>query len=194
MDHDWPVTTPDVQPTGRTNARLRQTVVDMVRSMAVVLAVVFVIVLLAWRPEPDAVRVVDPSPTVSLAAREAQFPIVAPTGLADGWRPTSVRWESTEESESERILHIGYVTPGDEYAQFSLAPVTTEAFLDEQTADGVPTGSQAIGDTTWERRETDERRSLVLVDGEVATVVSGSADWSELILLAESLEPVPSES
>lgn len=194
MDHDWHVTTPDVQPTGRTNARLRQTVVDMVRSMAVVLVVVFVIVLLAWRPEPEAVKVVDPSPTVVLAAREAQFPVVAPSGLADGWRPTSVRWEPTEESESERILHIGYVTPADEYAQVSVAPVATPAFLDEQTADGVPTGTQAIGDATWERRETDERRSLVLVDGSDATVVSGSADWSELIALAQSLAPVPSDS
>jgi hypothetical protein len=194
MDHDWPVATPDVQPTGRTNARLRQTVVDMLRSMAVVLAVVFVIVLLAWRPEPEAVKVVDPSPTVALAAREAQFPVVAPVALADGWRPTSARWEATEESGAERILHIGYVTPGDEYAQLSVAPVTTEPFLDEQTADGVPTGTQAIGDATWERRESDQRRSLVLVDGSAATVVSGSADWDELIALAGALEPVASAS
>ena len=194
MDHDWRVTTPDVQPTGRPNARLRQTVVDMVRSMAVVLVVVFVIVLLAWRPEPEAVKVVDTAPTVALAAREAQFPIVAPTGLAEDWRATSVRWEATEESQSERALHIGYVTPSDEYAQFSVAPVVAEGFLDEQTADGEPTGTQAVGETTWERRESDGRRSLVLVSGSVATVVSGSAEWAELISLAQSLEPVPVES
>ena len=30
----------------------------------------------------------------------------------------------------------------------------------------------------------------MLVDGSTATVVSGSADWAELIVLAESLEPV----
>ena len=63
-------------------------------------------------------------------------------------------------------------------------------FLDEQTADGTPTGTQAVGDATWQRWETDERRSLVLVDGSTATVVSGRADWAELIVLAESLEPV----
>lgn len=190
MAHDCPVTTPDVQPTGRPNARLRQTAVDMVRSMAVVLVVVFAIVLLAWRPEPEAVKVVETAPTVALAARDAQFPIVAPSGLAEGWRPTSVRWEPTEESESESILHIGYVTPADQYAQVSVAPVVAESYLDEQTADGAPTGTQAVGDATWERWESPKRRSLVLVDGSVATIVSGSAEWAELITLAESLETV----
>ncbi len=190
MEHDWRVTSPDVQPTGRPNARLRQTAWDMVRSMAVVLVVVFVIVLLAWRPEPEAVKVVETGPTIALAAREAQFPVVAPSDLSDGWRATSVRWEPTEESRSERVLHIGYVTPADEYAQVSVAPVADEDYLDEQTSAGSPTGTQAVGDATWQRWETDERRSLVLVDGSTATVVSGSADWAELIVLAESLEPV----
>lgn len=192
MAHDCPVTTPDVQPTGRPNARLRQTAVDMVRSMAVVLVVVFAIVLLAWRPEPEAVKVVETSSTVELAARDAQFPIVAPAGLVQGWRATSVRWEPTEESESEPVLHIGYVTPGDQYAQVSVAPVIAESFLDEQTANGAPTGTQAVGDATWERWESTKRRSLVLIEGSVATVVSGGAEWSELIALAESLEPVES--
>lgn len=189
MDHDCPVTTPDVQPTGRSNARLRQTAWDMVRSMAVVLVVVFAIVLLAWRPEPEAVKVVQAAPTIELAAREAEFPIVAPAGLSEGWRATSARWEPTEESQSERVLHIGYVTPADEYAQVSVAPVVTSAYLDEQTIDGAPTGTQTVGDVTWQRWETSQRRSLVLIDGTVATVVSGSADWAELTALAESLEP-----
>jgi hypothetical protein len=194
MAHDCPVTTPDVQPTGRPNARLRQTAVDMVRSMAVVLVVVFAIVLLAWRPEPEAVKVVETAPAVALAARDAQFPIVAPAGLAPGWRATSVRWEPTEESESEPVLHIGYVTPADQYAQVSVAPVVAESYLDEQTADGAPTGTQAVGDATWERWESTKRRSLVLIDGSVATIVSGGAEWAELITLAESLETVESES
>ena len=190
MDEDG-VVTPDVQPTGRPNARLRQTLVDMVRSMAVVLVVVFAIVLLAWRPQPEAIKVVDPAPVVALAASTAEFERVAPTGLPVDWRPTSARWESTDQSSSERVLHIGYVTSSDQYAQVSVAPVTSEPFLDEQTGGGSPTGSQAVGDATWERRETDERRSLVLVSDSVSTVVSGSAGWAELVALADALEPVP---
>ena len=61
----------DVRPTGRSTGRMRQTVGDMIRSMAVVLAVVFVIVLLAWRPLPEAVKVVDTAPAIAEATAAA---------------------------------------------------------------------------------------------------------------------------
>ena len=182
---------PDVQPTGRPNARLRQTVGDMIRSMALVLAVVFVIVLLAWRPEPEAVKVVDPGPAVMLAAVEAEFPVAAPEGLADGWRPTSARWEPTTESDGEPVLHIGYVTPADQYAQVSQSQARSAGYLAEQTARGEAAGSEQVAGTTWERLESSDRRSLVRVDGDVLTIVSGTADWAELAALAASLEAVP---
>ena len=190
MDHDWPVTAPDVQPTGRRNARMRQTVGDMVRSMAVVLALVFVIVLLAWRPDPEAVTVVETAPVVTAAARMAEFDVTAPASLPADWRPTSARWEPTADSGGASVLHLGYVTPSGEYAQFSESTATGEPYLDEQTAGGVPAGSQLVGDVAWERRETDDRRSLVRVDAGTVTVVSGSADWDELIALAGSVQPV----
>jgi len=181
----------DVQPTGRPNARMRQTIGDMIRSMAVVMAVVVVIVLLAWRPEPEAVKVVDPTSAVMLASVEAEFPVVSPTGLADGWRPTSARWEPTERSDSEPVLHIGYVTPSDQYAQVTQSTVRTEAYLAEQTDNGSPTGTQTIDDRVWQRWEGSDRNSLVVVDPEVVTIVSGSAPWEELAGLASSLEAVP---
>ena len=207
MAHDGPVTepdspqgvrpdvqpedAPDVQPTGRPNARLRQTVGDMIRSLAVVLAVVFVIVLLAWRPEPEAVKVVDVAPVVALAAAGAEFPVAAPTGLGDGWRPTSARWEPTERSEGEPVLHVGYVTPGDEYAQVTQSTARSEPYFAEQADSGSPTGTQDIGGTVWQRWEGPDRNSLVLVEDPAVTIVSGTASWDELTELAASLEPVP---
>ena len=190
MDHDWPVTTPDVQPTGRRNARMRQTVGDMIRSMAVVLALVLVIVLLAWRPDPEAIKVVETAPVVALAARTAEFTVQAPASLPAEWQATSARWESTVESDGANVLHLGYVTPRGEYAQFSESTASGPRYLDEQTASGTPAGEQVVGDVTWERRETDERRSLVLSDVGTVTVVSGSAGWDELIALAGSIQPV----
>ena len=181
--------TPEVAPTGRPNARLRQTVWDMVRSMALVLGVVAVVVVLAWRPEPDPVKVVDPAPIVTVAVMQADFPVLLPQGLPEGWRPTSARWEPTEKSDGQPVLHIGYVTPSDEYAQVSQSTVDDLAYLGEQTADGVQTGSQAIGDVAWERWETDKRRSLVLRSDGRVLIVSGTGSWEELIALAQSLEP-----
>lgn len=191
MDHDCHVTAPDVQPTGRPNARMRQTVGDMARSMAVVLAVVVVIMLLAWRPDPEPLKLVDSAPVIALAAAQAQFTVRAPTGLPDGWRATSARWEKTAQSSDEPVLHLGYVTPSDQYAQVSQSTARSAAYLDEQTAGGVPSGTMSIGGGEWEKLATHARRSLVQADGKALTVVSGSAEWDELVALAASLEPAP---
>jgi hypothetical protein len=194
MDHDWAVTPPDVQPTGRRNARMRQTVGDMIRSMAVVLAAVVVIMLFAWRPNPEPITVVETAPVIVLAGQQAEFGLSAPGNLPAEWRPTSARWESTQESGGARVLHIGYVTPSGAYAQFSRSTASTASYLDEQTASGVPSGEAVIGPSTWERRETTDRRSLVLTNGDVVTVVSGTAPWDELEALAGTLVPVTTAS
>lgn len=186
-----PEVAPDTapQPTGRRNAHLRKSVGDMVRSMAVVLALVFVIVLLAWRPLPEEVKTIDPGPAIGMAVAQADFPIVAPASLADEWRPTSARWESTTESGDSLVLHIGYVSPSDEYAQMSVSRSSTERYLREQTSGGAPTGTRDIGGVVWQEWESDDRRSLVLTDGDVTTLVSGTGDWAEIETLAAALQP-----
>lgn len=178
------------RPTGRANAHLRKTVGDMIRSMAVVLVVVFAIVLLAWRPTQERVTVIDPGPAIALAVADADFAIVAPAGLAEGWRPTSARWEPTPTSAGVPVLHVGFVTPTDEYGQVSQGRAVSEQYLDEQTSGGAPTGTREVAGRTWQVWEASDRRSLVLVDGEVATIVSGTGEWAEIEALALSLAPV----
>lgn len=178
------------QPTGRRNAHLRKTVGDMVRSMALVLAVVFVIVLLAWRPLPEEVRVIDPGPAVAMAATQADYPIVAPAGLSDEWRPTSARWEATAQSGDSPVLHLGFVSPSDEYAQVTVSGTASERFLTEQTSGGAPVGTREIDGVVWQEWQSEDRRSLVLIDEGVTTIVSGTADWAEIEELQGSLKPV----
>ncbi len=169
---------------------MRQTVGDMIRSMAVVLGLVLVVVLLAWRPSPDPISLVDPSAAISRAVAGAEFTVVAPVGLSDSWRVTSARWEPTDQSGDATVLHVGYVTPADDYAQVTQSTADSERYLDEQTASGTPAGEQAVGDDTWVRFESGDRRSLVRTDGSAVTIVSGSAEWAEITDLAAALEPV----
>lgn len=175
--------------TGRSNSHLRKTAWDMVRSMAVVLALVFVIVLLAWRPLPDEVKVVDTQPAIGLAVSQADFPLVIPVNLPEDWRPTSARWQSTEQSGDAPVLHIGYVTPTDSYAQVSTAAVATPRYLAEQTAQGTPIATREVAGQVWQEWQSDDRRSLVLTAGEVSVVVSGTGEWPEIEALASSLQP-----
>ena len=185
------MTAPEIEPTGRRTARLGQTVGDMVRSLLVVLAVVAVVMILAWRPDPEPVKVVDIAPAVSLAGMTADFPVLVPTGLPDGWRATSARWEPTQESGPDPVLHIGYVTPADSYAQVSQSAAASTGYLDEQTDRGREVGTAEIAASRWVRAESADRRSLVRQDRGVTTVVSGNASWDELTQLVASLEPAP---
>jgi len=162
----------------------------MVLSMGLVLAVVAVALALTWRPLPDPVRVVDPAPVVAQAAAQADFAVQAPVGLPGGWRPTSARWQPTERSGAVPVLHVGYLTPADAYAQVTQARIDYGPYLAEQTANGVAIGPQDIANRTWVRMDSGADRSLVLTEDGVTTVVRGSADWSELTLLAAALRPV----
>lgn len=189
MTHDVAVTSPPIRPTGRSNKRLRQTVFDMVLSLAVVFAVIALVLLVTRRPQPDPVRVVETAPVVALAGAQAEFPVLEPTGLSAQWRPTSARWEPTEESGDEPVLHIGYVTPNDQYAQVSQVRESDDEYLSEQTTDGVMSGQVEIAGEPWETWTGDKRRSLVRVTPESTVVVSGTANWAELTMLAQSLKP-----
>ncbi len=177
----------DPRPTGRPNARMRQTIGDMVRSMLVVLAFVAVLLFVTWRPQPEAVKVVDTTPVVLVASTQADFAVAVPTDLPDGWRPTSARWETTEKSVPDPVLHIGYVTPTDSYAQVSQSANATAPYTAEQTDDGIAVGTQAVDDVDWERWEHGDRHSLVRIADGTTTIVSGTASWDELIALAASL-------
>lgn len=173
-------------PTGRPNKRLFQTVMDMVRSIALVLAVVVVVWLLVWRPTTATERVVDVAGVAGLAGSQADFPVLVP-GSTSGLEATSVRWESTKGSGGVPVWHVGYVMNGSDYLQVSQSTAATAAYLAEQTASGKPAGLAPISGATWMRYQTPERRSVVRMDGGVTTIVSGTADWSTLEAVATGL-------
>jgi hypothetical protein len=180
----------ELRPTGRRNARLGQTVWDMVRSLALVLLAVAAVLLFTWRPQPDAVKVVDPTPVLIEARIEAPYPVLYPADLDAAWRPTSVRWEVTPASSPDLAWHVGFVTPTDAYAQIGQSATDSSAYIAEQTGGGeiVSVGGE------WQRYEGrgaqgEMNRSLVRVLGGVTVVVSGTAEWEELQVVADRLSP-----
>ena len=139
----------------------------------------------------EVINVIDPSPAIAQATAQADFPLVTPIGLSDAWRPTSARWEPSPESGTDPVLHIGYVTPTDQYGQVSLSRSATERYLGEQTSGGRPIDTREVAGAVWQRWEADDRRSLVLIEDGVTTIVSGTGEWSEIEGLAATLQPVP---
>ena len=186
MAHDGSVTSP--QPTGRPNARLRQSVGDMVRSLALVLLVVGVILFITWRPKPDSVKPVDPAVAVTLVTMQKDFPPLVPAGLPEGWVITSARFEPTAKSQGRPVFHLGYVTPSGNYAQVEESSSTSAGFLAESTDHGAATTSRQVGAITWQQWDSDKRHSLVFADSAYSVVVSGTAMQDEIDALAGALQ------
>lgn len=193
MADDDHVSTPE--PTGRPMRGLRQNVGDMLRSMAVVLAVVGAILLVTWRPQPDPIREVSLEPLVSFASNQAEFPVFVVDTEA---QPTSVRWESTEGSEGEMVWHVGYVTSEEQYLQLSQSLADSETYIAEQTVEGIrladytelPATVQELTAEGWvpfQNSNIDARLSLVRTNDGSTTIVSGTGTWSDLGEAARNL-------
>ena len=175
----------ELRPTGRPNARLRQSVTDMVRSLALVLGAVAVIMLITWRPSPDPVRVVDPTPVLIGARIEAGYPVLYPDALSPEWRPTSVRWEITEASMPAPAWHLGFVTPADTYAQIGQSATDNQSYVTSQIGNTEPADAWQ----GWQRYVGPDQRALLRVDDGVTVIVSGTAEWPDLEFLASRLSP-----
>lgn len=162
----------------------------MIRTVAVVAAVVVAIVVLNYRAPEDPVREVDARAVAERAATVAPFPVLLPEQV--GWRPTAARYEPTQESAGAPVWFAGGVFSAEgPFAGVVQSQQTTQAFIAEQTAEGRKVGASVVGGESWQRYEAEGDRSLVLADDAGVTITTGSGSWSELERFTASLEPVP---
>ena len=173
---------------GKAKRRGFETTGDMVRSLLLVLVLVFVVVALTVRPHPDSVvHRFDYSGVFAQAREQARYDVLAPIALPASWVPTSAR---TTRAGPAVTWHVGFVTPADDYAALEQSDGSPAAFVREFSDGGDRTGSVVIGSATWRRVEggKPEPRALVLERDDVTTVVAGNAGWGELRELAASLQ------
>lgn len=164
---------------------------SMVLSMAVVLGIVIGLLLLV----PRVNSVTQPPVDVPLGARAASsqlaFTPSVPTGLPAGWRATSVR--TTRSTADVLMWHAGYQTPSQQYAAVQQGKDAPAEWVRAQVNRAATAGTERVGGAEWRRyvRADKLQNSLVLVRGDVTTVVTGTAGFKELALLASSLRPAP---
>ncbi|MEX5718503.1 DUF4245 domain-containing protein [Geodermatophilus maliterrae] len=189
--------TPDEQPPPPASAverANRMSAANMIRSLLPLVVICLLVVgWIAFRQGgSDPVRPIDPSSTVQLAAARAGYAVPVPTGLPDGYRPTSARTDAGDAVEGAPVtLEIGYVTPSTEYAGFV---VSDDPEADPLTAvlEGAEAGgSVQLSGEEW-TRSTSSRGETVLSreDDGVTVLVTGSADDEELETVAASVAPV----
>jgi hypothetical protein len=165
----------------------------MVLSMAVVGVVVAATFwVVAWqRPEVQGpIRpVVDVEQVFSDVRVAEPFPVLEPVGL--DWTATSAWFESDGAATGVDggVLHVGYLTPANSYAEVRQTDGGVEDVLDEWVDGAVAVGRISLGGRQWQvvrSGETGKQGLVTTVDG-TTVVVTGKAELTELEQLADSL-------
>lgn len=163
--------------------RGRETALDMVRSLGLVVLVIVPVWLLARAPSSDEaeMRVVDPAQAVEAFSRDAPG-VPVPGELPPGWRATSATYDGPGR------VRVGWVTPDGEYAEYSTA---TAAGLDELVGQAQELEPVVVEGVSWvQHRDGDGSLSLSRSYAGVTVVVGtlrSTADLGELEVLLRAL-------
>jgi len=172
--------------------RGRETAWDMVLSMSAVIATVGVIMLIAWRPQEEVKQQVDYETAVASAVIAQTWPISVPEKLPDGYQATSARLEPETYGDQGDIRWIlGFQTQAGEYVSLWQSDGPVGRVVAVATNSATCESTETINGTTWQKCEIDKplTRAYVKTEGELTSVVSGTAQWDELLRFAESLVP-----
>ncbi|MGW7194317.1 DUF4245 domain-containing protein, partial [Streptomyces sp. NPDC054838] len=115
----------------------KQTVLDMVRSLAVIGVVVAGIYMFVPHDEnADPTRVVDYRVETATARRAAPYPVAAPVGLPAEWRATSVSYER----KNADAWHLGFLDPDKQYVAVEQSSDVSAKNIAKVTQQAKPTG------------------------------------------------------
>lgn len=159
---------------------------DMILSLALIVLAAGVVWLFIPHEdgEPDIKRV-DYRVDLLTARRAASYPVAAPEGLPQEWKPTSVRYQGAE----SEAWHLGYHAPDGEYVAVEQSAGKRSAFIEDATQGATKTGTtQEIDGRTWTRYEGDHYDALVLEGTEGSTtIVTGTGSFGQLTKMAGAL-------
>jgi hypothetical protein len=161
------------------------------------LVIVGLVLLLTPNRDDNAVHTVPYTGELSGLQVVAPYAVQAPEGLPAKWYATSSRLSG--KAGGPIAWHLGFYTPLKQYAALEESNETAGGqggFIDRMTSQGRPDGSVQIAGATWNKtlRKDKNQRSLVRSLPGVTLVVSGTASYDELAVLAGSLKAHPKPS
>jgi hypothetical protein len=170
--------------------RGRETAWDMILSMGAVTAAVGVIMLIAWRPQQEVKQQVDYDSAVASAVIAQTWPISIPESLPTGYQTTSARLEPESYGEAGDIRWIlGFQTSANDYVSLWQSDGPVSSVVAAATNSATCESTETINSVTWQKCETNKplTRAYIKTEGDVTSIVSGTAPWDELSRFAESL-------
>jgi hypothetical protein len=163
----------------------------MLRSLLVIGAIMALLVVMFPRIQPTTPDV-DVLETAQQVEQSTGWPVSAPRDLPDGWVATRAQY--VRSTDGLMTWRAGYQTPEGDYAALQETVDATDAWVAQQVNRSPRVGQVEVAGASWDQydRNAKIQRSLVRrgSTGEITTVVTGTASWEELRILAESLAPV----
>ncbi|MBU6536060.1 DUF4245 domain-containing protein [Streptomyces sp. NPDC057245] len=163
---------------------------DMILSLGVIVLAAGVIWIFIPHDdgEPDVKRV-DYRVELLTAQRAAPYPVAAPEGLSEDWKPTSVRFQGHDSD----AWHLGFHAPDGEYVAIEQSTKKPAAFIDSASQGARATEqTEEIGGRTWTRYTGGRYDALVLEGGDdmkgATTVVAGTGSFEQLGKMAAALK------
>ncbi|WP_243719339.1 DUF4245 domain-containing protein [Actinomadura sp. KC06] len=184
---------PVVEVSPAVHKRLTTGLGGFTMAMAACLLVVLAIYAITPRSNEELLPTVDYGSQLWAMRNEAPFTSYSPEGLPARWRPTSSRLHGMDSDGKKPVAwHLGFVTPNDEYAALEQSNEKASEYVPRMTNSSKVVGTQQINGVVWTKyhRKDKKANSLArtLPDG-VSLVVTGTASYEELTILAASLKP-----
>ncbi|MBT2489189.1 DUF4245 domain-containing protein [Streptomyces sp. ISL-96] len=164
----------------------KQTVRSMMLSMAAIGAVAAsVYMFIPHDDSVDPIKPVDYRVELITARRAAPYPVAAPVGLPETWKPTSV----TYDRQDGNAWHLGFLDPERQYVAVEQSNGPAEKFVHKVSQRAAKTEKTVlVGGETWQRWEGPKYDALVREEKGATTVVTGTASQERLAEMAGALE------
>ena len=168
--------------------RYQRSVAGMVGAMLVLVLVVgaFVTARETYREEPASpVRALDYTKPAEYARGEAEFDLLAPATVPQGWIATNVRFVNGR----DQSWHLSFLTEEGRYVGLKQADQSPDGMVEEFVDEDAEQGKDVtIRGQTWQSwSDSGGDSALVREDGEVTTLVLGSASPDVLEEFVRSL-------
>lgn len=168
--------------------RYQRSFPGMIGAMIVLVLVVgaFVVVRSLFQEEPqDPVEPVDITRPVEYARGQAEFPLLAPAELPEGWIATSVRFTDGD----EQAWHLGFLTGERRYVGLEQAELPAATMVEQHVDEEATEGEEiAVAGEQWQRwAAPDDDLALVREGDDVTTLVVGRVSQETLEELLTSL-------
>ncbi|MFF5260700.1 DUF4245 domain-containing protein [Actinomadura viridis] len=164
-------------------------------AMAACLLLVGAIFLVTPRGEKEVLPTIDYGGHLWAMRSGAPYTVHAPEGLPAGWRPTSSRVHGLNDKDGEPVAwHLGFLTPSDQYAALEQSNEKPSAYIPRMTNIKKTVGTRQVGGATWNQYHRKDKNAYSLartLPGGVTLVVTGTASFDELAVLAGALKAQP---